>query len=79
MSANRLPTTWHDLPALQRYYEGGGDKSGFGDTLQSLFFSPKAPTSGGWIWGAGPVVLLPTGTEGFSARKWAAGPTALLL
>jgi hypothetical protein len=35
---------------------------GLGDTVQSFFFSPKAPTSGGWIWGAGPVLLVPTAT-----------------
>ena len=36
-----------------------------GDTVQSPFFSPKAPTSNGWIWGAGPVFLLPTATDEF--------------
>src|SRR5210317_547437 len=29
----------------------GVSEFGFGDTVQSFFFSPKAPTSGGWIWG----------------------------
>jgi hypothetical protein len=43
-------------------FPGAGSQTGFGDTIQSLFFSPVAPTSGGWIWGAGPVLLLPTGT-----------------
>jgi len=27
---------------------------GLGDTGQSFFFSPTAPTSSGWIWAAGP-------------------------
>jgi len=31
---------------------GASSTSGLGDTVQSFFFSPKAPTSGGWIWGA---------------------------
>ena len=31
---------------------GTSSQSGLSDTVQSLFFSPKAPTSGGWIWGA---------------------------
>lgn len=33
------------------------NESGLGDTTASLFFSPKAPTAGGWIWGGrtGPV------------------------
>ena len=53
---------------------------GLGDTVQSLFFSPKEPTSNGLIWGAGPALLLPTGTENLlSGRKWGAGPTAVLL
>jgi len=34
----------------------GMDETGIGDITQSIFFSPKAPTSSGWIWGAGPVL-----------------------
>lgn len=59
---------------------GNGAQSGLGDTVQSLFFSPKAPTSGGWIWGAGPVFLLPTATDArLGTEKWGAGPTAVVL
>ena len=48
--------------------------------MQSVFLSPKAPTAGGWIWGAGPVLLLPTGSDDLlSAKKWGLGPTAVLL
>ena len=48
--------------------------------VQSLFFSPTAPTSGGLIWGAGPVLLLPTGTDSLlSGRKWGVGPTGVVL
>jgi hypothetical protein len=58
----------------------GDNKSGLGDTVQSLFFSPKAPTSNGWIWGVGPVLLLPTATdELLGAEKWGIGPTAVAL
>ncbi len=32
---------------------GSGSQSGFGNTTQSLFFSPKAPTAGGLIWESG--------------------------
>ncbi len=61
-------------------YPGAGSQSGTGDTVASAFFSPKAPTSGGWIWGAGPVVLLPTGSDSLlTSDKWGAGPTALVL
>lgn len=58
----------------------GSSESGIGDITQSLFFSPKAPTAGGLIWGVGPVFLLPTGSDpNLSARKWGGGPTAVLL
>lgn len=55
-------------------------QSGLGDTVQSLFFSPKAPTASGWIWGAGPVLLLPTASDDLlGSEKWGAGPTAVVL
>jgi len=59
---------------------GNEDQFGLGDITQSLFLSPKAPTENGWIWGAGPVFLLPTGTdELLTADKWGAGPTGVVL
>ena len=59
---------------------GTGKQSGVGDVLQSLFFSPKAPTEAGVIWGVGPVLLLPTATDDLlGAGKWAAGPTGVVL
>jgi hypothetical protein len=59
---------------------GGKDHSGLGDIVQSLFFSPKAPTAGGWIWGAGPVFLLPTASnDALGSEKWGIGPTAVAL
>jgi hypothetical protein len=58
---------------------GGGSQSGFGDVLQSVFFSPKAPTASGWIWGVGPALLLPTGNSDFTLDQWAVGPTAVVL
>ena len=58
----------------------GEDASGVGDTTASQFFSPKAPTAGGWIWGAGPVELLPTASDdALGAEKWGLGPTAVML
>ena len=58
----------------------GVSEFGLSDTVQSFFFSPKAPTSGGWIWGAGPVLLLPTATdEVLGSEKWGIGPTAVVL
>ncbi|XZG70290.1 hypothetical protein ACTSKR_00080 [Chitinibacteraceae bacterium HSL-7] len=59
---------------------GSGHQFALGDTVQSLFFSPKAPTASGWIWGAGPVLLLPTATDDLTGtEKWGAGPTAVAL
>ena len=59
---------------------GLADKSGVGDITQSLFFSPKAKTENGWIWGAGPVFLMPPGSDDLLPNdQWAAGPTAVAL
>ena len=52
---------------------------GLGDFTQSLFFSPKEPTSSGLIWGVGPAALIPTGTDGIGANTWAFGPSAIVL
>jgi hypothetical protein len=70
------------LPIIdQSHFPGPGQSEfGLGDTVQSVFFSPKAPTPGGWIWGAGPVFLIPTATdEQLGAEQWGIGPTAVAL
>lgn len=69
------------LPVIDQddIFPGAGSQFGLGDITQSLFFSPT-PAPGGVIWGAGPVFLVPTGTdELLSAEKWGAGPTAVVL
>jgi hypothetical protein len=56
------------------------NESGLSDTTASFFFSPKSPTAGGWIWGAGPVLLLPTATQDvLGTEKWGLGPTGVAL
>lgn len=61
-------------------FPGAGEQSGIGDATQSLFFSPKALTSGGWTWGVGPVFLLPTASDGLLGNeRWGAGPTFVAL
>lgn len=61
-------------------FPGSGSDFGLGDINMSLFFSPKRPTSGGWLWGAGPVLLFPTATESLlGAEKWGAGPALVAL
>jgi hypothetical protein len=55
---------------------GGDNTAGLGDITQSFFFSPKAPTSGGWLWGIGPVFLYPSATDSaLGAEKFGLGPT----
>lgn len=77
---NLISRTILPLARQEDVLPGSGTQSGTGDILQSFFFSPKAPTSGGWIWGVGPVLLLPTGSDDLLTRdKWAAGPTAVFL
>lgn len=55
-------------------------QNGIGDVTQSVFFSPKKPTAGGWIWGAGPAFLLPTASDDLlGTEQWGIGPTAVVL
>ena len=60
-----------------------GTQFGLGDTVQSFFLSPSpVPLGGGanLIWGAGPALLLPTGTGPLlTAHEFGAGPTAVAL
>ncbi len=77
---NVISRTILPIVSQKDIFTGAGSQSGIGDIVQSVFFSPKAPTADGWIWGAGPVLLLPTGSDDLlSAKKWGLGPTAVLL
>ena len=61
-------------------FGASGNQFGLGDLTPTFFFSPKAPTSRGLIWGAGPVLLVPTATaEELGADKFGVGPSFLLL
>jgi hypothetical protein len=69
-----VPVIYAEAPAA-----GLDSTSGLGDITQSFFFSPKEPI-GGWIMGAGPVMLYPSATEKtLGSDKWGAGPTAVIL
>lgn len=85
-----IPVSWNDdwnlisrtiLPYVyQEDVIGTSSQSGLSDVTQSFFFSPKAPSASGWIWGAGPVLMLPTATDDLlGTEKWGAGPTAVVL
>ena len=60
---------------------GGADGArinGMGDIVASAFFSPSK--AGRFIWGVGPVVLLPTATDNaLGTEKFGVGPTAVVL
>jgi len=78
ISRTILPLQWiDDIPS------GSGADFGLGDVTQSLFFSPKKPTSGGWIWGAGPVAVLPLSRTSdspvFGKGEWGGGVTGVAL
>ena len=61
-------------PAL---IDGGVAASGISDITTSLFISPA---KSGIIWGAGPVVVLPSTSEPtLGTGKWSAGPTIVAL
>jgi hypothetical protein len=77
---NLISRTIVPLVSQREVFAGAGSQSGLGDIVQSVFFSPKAPTSGGVIWGVGPALLAPTGTDDLlTADQWAAGPTGVVL
>ncbi len=53
----------------------GLGESGLGDIVASQFFSPKTPSTGGWIWGVGPVWSLPTASDdALGSGKLGLGP-----
>ncbi|MCB1494436.1 MAG: transporter [Bauldia sp.] len=62
-----------------------GHQSGFADSTQSFFFSPKQPLSlgetGNLVWGVGPIFGFPTGNADplLGTGKYTAGPTAVAL
>jgi hypothetical protein len=75
ISRTILPVIWQDDIA-----GASGYQFGLGDITQSFFLSPKHPGPGGIIWGAGPVFLIPTGTDDLlGGEKWGAGPTGVAL
>ena len=60
---NIISRTIVPLVTQDDIFPGAGSQSGLGDIVQSLWFSPKQPTASGWICGAGPVFLFPSGTD----------------
>ena len=77
---NLITRTIVPLVQQEGFPSNAMNESGLGDVLASQFFSPKAPTASGWIWGVGPAELLPTASdEALGAEKSGLGPTAVAL
>ncbi len=76
---NLISRTLVPLIDQQNVVPGAGTQSGLGDITQQVYFSPKAPSAGGWIWGVGPQALLRTGGDNLSSNKWGAGVDAVAL
>jgi len=68
------------IPVIrQSNITGEGDvQSGVADLVVSGFISPTN-TGNGITWGAGPVLLVPSGDDFFSTQKFGLGPTAIFL
>jgi hypothetical protein len=76
---NLISRTIVSLTYQDEIFPEAGSQFGLGDINLSLFLSPAKPTSG-LVWGAGPVLLLPTATDSLiGAKKWGAGPSAVVL
>ncbi|MEP7327794.1 MAG: neuromedin U [Betaproteobacteria bacterium] len=57
---------------------GIDSKNGIGDTVFTAFLSPAKP--GHWIWGAGPVLQIPTNSSSELGNKnWGLGPSFVVL
>ena len=61
------------------FYPGQGTSFGLGDIQMTGFVSPSKPGPGGLIWGAGPIVQLPTNTNDLGNKNWGLGPSAVVL
>jgi len=69
-----MPVVYQD-----EIFPGAGSQFGIGDTAFQFFFSPKAPTKNGVIWGVGPLFIVPSGAYLLSANTWGAGVDAVVV
>lgn len=69
-----VPVVDQHIPFL-----GDGSQSGIGDITGEFFFVPSKPGPGGTLWGIGPAIVIPTGTDFISGDKWALGPAAVVV
>lgn len=70
------------LPVISQndVFGPSGRQTGLGDALVTGFFSPKAPTPGGLVWGVGPAISIPTATDDLlGSGQFSIGPSAVAL
>lgn len=68
------------LPVISQndIFGESGNQTGIGDMLVTGFFSPKAPTAGGLIWGVGPAISIPTATDDLlGSGQFSMGPSVV--
>jgi len=67
------------LPVISQPSLAVGDErtNGLGDTTFTAFLSPAQPD--GLIWGVGPVLQLPTDTNGLGNKNWGMGASGVVL
>jgi hypothetical protein len=72
--------TRYIVPIISQYNITGVSKSesGIGDAVVTGFFSPSN-SIGGLVWGAGPVLSVPIGSNNFTSNQLGIGPSAILL
>ena len=77
---NLITRTIVPVISQPKLFPGDERENGLGDIQFTAFYSPKKPTSGGLIWGVGPVILMDTATDRvLGTGKWSAGPSIVLL
>ena len=77
---NIITRTIFPIISQDKIYPGSGSQFGLGDITEQLFFSPKKPTSGGIIWGAGAIFIFPTATDSkLGTKKWSLGPAGVAI
>ncbi len=77
---NLITRTIVPLISQPAFAPGQGRENGIGDIQFSAFFSPKKPSSGGWIWGIGPALSMDTASDDrLGQGAWSIGPGAVFL
>lgn len=68
------------LPVENKNSFGFDSVTGLGDITQTFFFTIPPRGDEKFIWGVGPVILIPTATSGHLGQdNWAFGPSAVLV